>query len=111
MDETSLKGVSESGLRQFLTNMATLAVRFQREAIYPKFEPSLVWQSTDGSTLCTLLPLDETKISETDLIRIVTKAFYRFATGRGGLGCLNRFSASISGASAGVRLPSGAAAG
>jgi uncharacterized membrane protein YeaQ/YmgE (transglycosylase-associated protein family) len=30
---------------------------------------------------------------------------------RGGLGCLNRFSASISGASAGVRLPSGAAAG
>jgi hypothetical protein len=29
----------------------------------------------------------------------------------GGLGCLNRFSASISGASAGVRLPSGVAAG
>ena len=33
------------------------------------------------------------------------------AKDRGGLGCLNRFSASISGASAGVRLPSGAAAG
>jgi hypothetical protein len=31
--------------------------------------------------------------------------------GRGGPGCLNRFSASISGASAGVRLPSGVAAG
>jgi hypothetical protein len=29
---------------------------------------------------------------------------------RDGLGCLNNFSASISGASAGVRLPSGAAA-
>jgi hypothetical protein len=29
---------------------------------------------------------------------------------RGGPGCLNRFSASISGASAGVRLPSGEAA-
>ena len=29
---------------------------------------------------------------------------------RGGPGCLNRFSASISGASAGVRLPSGVAA-
>ena len=29
---------------------------------------------------------------------------------RGGLGCLNRISASISGASAGVRLPSGGAA-
>ena len=33
------------------------------------------------------------------------------ASGRGGPGCLNRFSASISGASAGVRLPSGGAAG
>ena len=32
-------------------------------------------------------------------------------TDRGGPGCLNRFSASISGASAGVRLPSGVAAG
>jgi hypothetical protein len=32
-------------------------------------------------------------------------------TKRGGPGCLNRFSASISGASAGVRLPSGVAAG
>jgi hypothetical protein len=31
--------------------------------------------------------------------------------GVGGPGCLNRFSASISGASAGVRLPSGVAAG
>jgi hypothetical protein len=30
---------------------------------------------------------------------------------RGGPGCLNRFSASISGASARVRLPSGVAAG
>ena len=29
---------------------------------------------------------------------------------RGGPGCLNRISASISGASAGVRLPSGGAA-
>ena len=30
---------------------------------------------------------------------------------RGGVGCLNSFSASISGASAAVRLPSGVAAG
>ena len=35
----------------------------------------------------------------------------RHAQDRGGPGCLNRFSASISGASAGVRLPSGVAAG
>jgi hypothetical protein len=33
------------------------------------------------------------------------------AGGRGGLGCLNSFSASISGASAAVRLPSGVGSG
>ena len=33
------------------------------------------------------------------------------ADARGGPGCLNRISASLSGASAGVRLPSGGAAG
>ena len=36
--------------------------------------------------------------------------FVNYPTMRGGLGCLNRISASISGASAGVRLPSGGAA-
>ncbi len=35
----------------------------------------------------------------------------KFKNLRGGPGCLNRFSASISGVSAGVRLPSGLAAG
>ena len=41
-----------------------------------------------------------------------TISFARIPVGeRGGLGCLNSFSASISGASAAVRLPSGVAAG
>ena len=35
----------------------------------------------------------------------------KFVAERGGPGCLNSFSASMSGASAGVRLPSGEAAG
>jgi YVTN family beta-propeller protein len=40
------------------------------------------------------------------------RAKHSFRAGlKGGPGCLNRFSASISGASAGVRLPSGVAAG
>jgi hypothetical protein len=40
-----------------------------------------------------------------------TFAFISLPKDRGGPGCLNSFSASISGASAGVRLPSGVAAG
>ena len=35
---------------------------------------------------------------------------WEYPDGRGGPGCLNSFSASISGASAGVRLPRGGAA-
>jgi putative ABC transport system substrate-binding protein len=45
-----------------------------------------------------------------DIIRAQAQALY-VVEDRGGPGCLNRFSASISGASAGVRLPSGVAAG
>ena len=41
----------------------------------------------------------------------LTPARVKGAEERGGPGCLNRFSASISGASARVRLPSGVAAG
>ena len=51
---------------------------------------------------------------ETVLTTTVAKATQLSNTeagARGGPGCLNRFSASISGASAGVRLPSGVAAG
>jgi hypothetical protein len=81
INETSLKEASESSLRQFFTSMATLAERFRSEAMYPRFEPSLVWQSTDESRLCALFPIDRPEVSETDLIRIVARAFYRFATG------------------------------
>jgi hypothetical protein len=43
-------------------------------------------------------------------VRFIAFDFYTLYS-RGGPGCLNRFSASISGASARVRLPSGVAAG
>jgi hypothetical protein len=41
----------------------------------------------------------------------IDRAAKTLGKNRGGPGCLNRISASISGASAGVRLPSGLAAG
>jgi hypothetical protein len=44
-------------------------------------------------------------------LRIYSYARGEILPHRGGLGCLNSFSASISGASAAVRLPSGVAAG
>ena len=42
---------------------------------------------------------------------MIERSPHVWAEDRGGPGCLNRFSASISGASAGVRLPGGGAAG
>ncbi len=47
----------------------------------------------------------------TPVVGITPYGAYQAQWVRGGPGCLNRFSASISGASAGVRLPSGLAAG
>ena len=44
-------------------------------------------------------------------VSLIDEIYVRTMKTRGGPGCLNRFSASISGASAGVRLPSGVAAG
>jgi hypothetical protein len=46
-----------------------------------------------------------------DLAAAINKALGKARELRGGPGCLNRFSASISGVSAGVRLPSGMAVG
>jgi hypothetical protein len=47
----------------------------------------------------------------TSWLHFTKDGYYGQDGNRGGPGCLNRFSASISGASARVRLPSGVAAG
>jgi hypothetical protein len=60
----------------------------------------------EGKSMQGIIELVQKGFSPTD-----RKCFMRIlAALRGGPGCLNRFSASISGASAGVRLPSGVAA-
>jgi hypothetical protein len=49
--------------------------------MYPDFNPYLSWQLGDEGILSSLLPLDEQTFSEADQVRLVAKAFYRFATG------------------------------
>jgi hypothetical protein len=56
-------------------------------------------------------PLDDIRGPVNQAIECMIKHGRYACLERGGPGCLNRFSASISGASARVRLPSGVAAG
>jgi transitional endoplasmic reticulum ATPase len=49
--------------------------------MYPDFDPSLSWVSADEAVMCTLLPLAGPPPAEVDQVRLVAKAFYRFATG------------------------------
>jgi transitional endoplasmic reticulum ATPase len=61
--------------------MLDLVERGQLVQLYPDFNPFLSWQMDSEGIFCTLLPLDEQKLSEADQVRLVAKAFYRFATG------------------------------
>ena len=79
--EIKLTDASEDSLKRLFLGMIDLVEKVRNEHMYPNFEPSFVWQSSDGSKLCTLFPLDDAEASESDLIRIVAKAFYRLATG------------------------------
>ena len=81
VDDESLKTAEEGSLRRLFHSMLDLVERGQSVQMYPDFNPSLSWQLDDEGILCTLLPLDEQTFSEADQVRLVAKAFYRFATG------------------------------
>ena len=49
--------------------------------MYPDFNPSLSWLAADAGAVGTVLPLDGPAPPESDQVQLVTKAFYRFATG------------------------------
>src|ERR1700688_820862 len=81
IDDENLKAAEEGSLRRLFHSMLDLVEKGQSGQMYPDFNPSLSWQLDEESVLCTLLPLDEQKLSEADQVRLIAKAFYRFATG------------------------------
>jgi AAA+ superfamily predicted ATPase len=81
VDDESLKTAEEGSLRRLFHSMLDLVERGQSVDMYPDFNPSLSWHLGEEGILCTLLPLDQQTLSEADQIRLVAKAFYRFATG------------------------------
>ena len=81
VDDESLKTADEGSLKRLFHSMLDVVERGQSVQMFPDFNPSLSWQLGDEGVLCTLLPHDEQTLSEADQVRLVAKAFYRFATG------------------------------
>jgi AAA+ superfamily predicted ATPase len=79
--ETALQTASAEGLRELFLGMLDLIERVRDVGMYPDFEPTLCWQSTDGSKIAALFPLDGVRLTEADLVQLAAKAFYRLATG------------------------------
>lgn len=81
LETESLKGEKQDTLKQLFCAMLDVVDRGLPVKMYPDFDPSLVWLSADGGTMCTLLPASGSVPPEVDQVRLAARAFYRFATG------------------------------
>ena len=81
LEDESLTEAKQTSLKRLFHAMLDVVDRGLSVQMYPDFNPSLAWLATDEGAMCTLLPLDGPAPSEVDQVRLVAKAFYRFATG------------------------------
>jgi AAA+ superfamily predicted ATPase len=81
LEDESLKEAKQGSLRRLFHAMLDVVDRGLSVQMYPDFTPSLAWLATDEEAMCILLPLDGPTPAEVDQVRLVAKAFYRFATG------------------------------
>jgi AAA+ superfamily predicted ATPase len=81
LEDESMKEAKHGSLKRLFHAMLDVVDRGLSVQMYPDFNPSLAWMTTDEETMCILLPLDGPTPAEGDQVRLVAKAFYRFATG------------------------------
>ena len=81
LEDESLIEAKQGSLKRLFQAMLDVVDRGLSVQMYPDFNPSLAWLATDEKAMCTLLPLDGPVPAEVDQVRLVAKAFYRFATG------------------------------
>lgn len=81
LEDENLTEAKQGSLKRLFHAMLDDVDRGLSVKMYPDFNPSLAWLATDEWAMCTLLPLDGPAPSEVDQVRLVAKAFYRFATG------------------------------
>jgi AAA+ superfamily predicted ATPase len=81
LEDESLTEAKQGSLKRLFHAMLDLVDRGLSVQMYPDFNPSLAWLATDEEAMCILLPMDGPAPAEADQVRLVAKAFYRFATG------------------------------
>jgi len=81
LEDESLTEAKQGSLKQLFHAMLDVVDRGLSVQMYPDFNPSLAWLATDEGSMCALLPMDGPAPAEVDQVRLVARAFYRFATG------------------------------
>ena len=81
LEEERLTEAKQGSLKRLFLAMLDVVDQSLAVQMYPDFNPSLCWLAADEGALGVLLPMDGPVPAEVDQVRIVAKAFYRFATG------------------------------
>ena len=81
LEDESLTEAKQGSLKRLFHAMLDVVDRGLPVQMYPDFNPSLAWLATDEGAMSILLPLDGPTPAEVEQVRLVAKAFYRFATG------------------------------
>lgn len=81
LEDESLTEAKQGSLMRLFHAMVDVVERGLSVQMYPEFNPALSWLATDEGTMGVLLPLDGPVPEELEQVRLVAKAFYRYATG------------------------------
>jgi len=81
LEGENLTEARQGSLKRLFHAMLDLVDRGLSVQLYPDFSPSLTWIAADEGAMSTLLPLDGPVPPDVDQVRLIAKAFYRFATG------------------------------
>jgi hypothetical protein len=81
LEFASLREAPQESLMRLLHAMLDAVDRGLPVQMFPDFSPSLTWLTIDETAVCSLLPLEGPVPDEKEMVRIVARAFYLFATG------------------------------
>jgi AAA+ superfamily predicted ATPase len=81
LEHASLREEPQESLMRLFHAMLDAVDRGLLVQMLPDFSPSLTWLAIDEAAVCSLLPLEGPVPDEREIVRIVARAFYLFATG------------------------------
>ena len=81
IEDAHLSDKNEEELKRFFLAIVDLIERSIPLKCLPDLGPSLAWVSSDDTSICSLLPLEDSLPPETEMVRIAATAFFRLSTG------------------------------